>query len=122
MKPTQLLSKIIAHELSMKIDKEYSPSSQDVGTSSKEERRRRLKKSKNFSDQARKLKSKNQAQVKLQVKVKMKVVVMKKRKMMIKQVVAPRMTVKKSRNLSKESTSYSRRSTQRLSLQPLSNW
>jgi hypothetical protein len=36
MKPTQVLSKIIAHELSMKIGKGPSPSSQDVDTSSKE--------------------------------------------------------------------------------------
>jgi hypothetical protein len=36
MKPSQVLSKVIAHELSMKIGKEPSPSIQDVGTSRKE--------------------------------------------------------------------------------------
>jgi hypothetical protein len=41
---------------------------------------------------------------------------MKKRKMIIEQVVAPWMIVKKSSNLLKESTSYSRSSTQRVSL------
>jgi hypothetical protein len=42
MKPTQVLSKIIAHELSMKIDKGPSPSSEDVGTSSKEENKKKI--------------------------------------------------------------------------------
>jgi hypothetical protein len=42
MKPTQVLSKIIAHELSMKIGKEPSPSCQDVDTSSKEENEKKI--------------------------------------------------------------------------------
>jgi hypothetical protein len=42
MKPTQVLSKIIAHDLSMKIGKEPSPSSQDVGTSNKEEKEMKI--------------------------------------------------------------------------------
>ena len=45
---------------------------------------------------------------------------MKKRKMMIKQVVAPQMILKKSRNVSKELRIYSRSSTQRVSLQLVS--
>jgi hypothetical protein len=123
MKPTQVLSKIIAHDLSMKIDKEPSPSSQDVGTSSKT-RRRRLKINKNLPHQVRKLKSNNQAQVqvRLQPQIKMRVVMMKKRKMIIEQVVAPWMIVKKSSNLLKKSTSYSRSLTQKVSLQAQNNW
>jgi hypothetical protein len=126
MKPTQVLSKIIAHDLSMKIDKEPSPSSQDVGTSSKT-RRRRLKINKNLPHQVRKLKSNNQAQVQAQVKpqaqVRMRVVMMERRKMMmIKKIVVPRMIVKKSSNLLKKSTSYSRSLTQKVSLQAQNNW
>jgi len=90
----------------------------------KKKRRRRLKINKNLLHQARKLTRKNQAQfqpqVKLQVQVNMRVVMMKKRKMMIKQVVAPQMILKKSRNVSKELRIYSRSSTQRVSLQLVS--
>jgi hypothetical protein len=87
----------------------------------KNKRRRNLKINKNLLNKARKLKSKNQGQVKLQNQVMMKSSDDEEEEE-FKQVVAPRMIVKKSSKLLKESTKYSRSTTQRVFLQPVNNW
>jgi len=63
MKPTQVLSKIIAHELSMKIGKEPSPSSQDVDTSSKEENEKKIEDKQESSTSSKKAHEKESSSI-----------------------------------------------------------